>query len=296
MAWIESHQVLERHPKVLDLKDLMGWTLDETIGKLHRFWWWCLDFAPDGQLEKFSHSVIGQSVNLDANMSAQFVQSLITAKWVDSEPCLRVHDWWEYAGRFLQVRYKRQPKMWKRIKALYVPYKQPNRSRPTTGLATTNNHKPNLTRPNLILTNQTNLTEPNEEEEKICDHPSDDRRPVPKTPGKTVPTWEAYSSAYVARWSSAPVRNETVNSILANFVRRIGAVEAPQVAAFYVAHNNPFYVSKRHPVNLLLQDCEGLRTQWATGVKATTSEARNAERKDDARAQIERVKAMMGDQ
>jgi len=67
------------------------------------------------------------------------------------------------------------------------------------------------------------------------------------------------------------------------------------VAAFYLTHNKSFYVQARHPVTLLLRDAEGLRTEWATGVKATTGEARNVERRDDAMAQIQRVKAMMGE-
>lgn len=39
MAWIESHQQLERHPKTHELMGLMGWDLDATIGKRMRGWW-----------------------------------------------------------------------------------------------------------------------------------------------------------------------------------------------------------------------------------------------------------------
>ncbi len=114
------------------------------------------------------------------------------------------------------------------------------------------------------------------------------------TIGKTCGTWDAYASAYHARYGAAPVRNAKVNGTLSRLVDRLGAEEAPQVAAFYLTHNKPFYVSSRHSTDLLLRDAEGLRTEWATGVKSTTSEAKNAERKDDAMEQIKRVKAMMG--
>lgn len=112
---------------------------------------------------------------------------------------------------------------------------------------------------------------------------------------KSSETWESYRTAYELRYGAVPVRNASVNGILSRLVDRLGADVAPAVAAFYVQHNKPFYVEKRHPVNLLLADAEGLHTQWVTGIKATTGEAKNAEKRDDAQAQIARVKAAMGE-
>lgn len=112
-------------------------------------------------------------------------------------------------------------------------------------------------------------------------------------PTKTAQTWDAYSQAYTHRYGASPVRNAKVNGVLSRFVDRLGSEEAPLVAAFYLTHNKPFYVSSRHSTDLLLRDAEGLRTEWVTGVKATTGEARNAERRDDAMEQIKRVTAMM---
>jgi len=84
-----------------------------------------------------------------------------------------------------------------------------------------------------------------------------------------------------------------VNGQLANLVSRLGQ-EAPAVASFYLTHNRPIYVSARHAVDLLLRDCEGLRTQWATGIKATHLEARSAEQGDAVLEQIKRVTARIG--
>ena len=109
---------------------------------------------------------------------------------------------------------------------------------------------------------------------------------------RSAETYESYRAAYHGRYGVNPVRNQKVNSLLCKLVEHLG-VEAPQVAAFYLTHNNPFYVAKRHPVNLLLADAEGLRTQWATNTKATTSEARNAEQKDDINEQVKRVEALL---
>ena len=43
---------------------------------------------------------------------------LIRCKFVDRTPYLRVHDWWEYYGRFLQIKYKNRPEKWQEIKNL----------------------------------------------------------------------------------------------------------------------------------------------------------------------------------
>lgn len=120
------------------------------------------------------------------------------------------------------------------------------------------------------------------------------KRPLKEvTIRKTCGTWDAYASAYHARYGAAPVRNAKVNGTLSRLVDRLGTEEAPQVAAFYLTHNKPFYVSSRHSTDLLLRDAEGLRTEWATGVKATTGEVKNIERLDNVRAQVERVRAQM---
>lgn len=99
--------------------------------------------------------------------------------------------------------------------------------------------------------------------------------------------------AYQTRYQAQPVRNAKVNGQLANLVKRLGGDDAPRVAAFYVMHNDSFYVRKRHPVDLLLRDAEGLRTQWVTQIKATSGEAREAERKDNLREQSKRVEKLL---
>jgi hypothetical protein len=83
--------------------------------------------------------------------------------------------------------------------------------------------------------------------------------------------------------------------MLCRLVDKLGGEKAPLVAAYYVAHNGRFYVEKMHPVNLLLNDAEKLHTEWATNKNMTSGTAKQAERRDDAMAQIARVKAMMGE-
>ncbi len=146
MAWIESHQVLDRHPKVLMLMSLMRWDKPYTIGQLHRFWWWCVDYAEDGDLRRYHADQIGAALDIPAGKEAnKFLESMITTRWIDTEPYLRVHDWWRYIGRFLQVKYKMHPEKWKAIKELYA------NNPPNNGC---NNHIPNLTIPNLTIKKQ----------------------------------------------------------------------------------------------------------------------------------------------
>jgi hypothetical protein len=83
--------------------------------------------------------------------------------------------------------------------------------------------------------------------------------------GANQKTWEAYAKVYAERYGTQPVRNASVNAMIANFVKRLGFEEAPQVIAFFVRSNQPFYVSRLHTVNLALKDAEKLRTEWATG-------------------------------
>lgn len=100
----------------------------------------------------------------------------------------------------------------------------------------------------------------------------------PAEPAPSSTTWQAYADAYEAKYGAVPVRNAAVNGQLAQIVARLGATEAPQVAAFFLGHKNLLYVRAMHPVTLLLRDCEKLRTEWATGQQVTHAQATMADR------------------
>lgn len=87
-------------------------------------------------------------------------------------------------------------------------------------------------------------------------------------------TWAAYSEAYERRYGARPVRNQSVNAKVKQFVQRIGHEESPLVAAFYVDRvSDSFVVRKVHEVGLLLSGAEGYRTQWAAGTAMTGTRA-----------------------
>lgn len=98
--------------------------------------------------------------------------------------------------------------------------------------------------------------------------------------GKSAPVWNAYSAAYLKRYGTEPVRNAKVSSQLSQLVDRLGAELAPQVAAFYVTHNHRYYVESGHTVGPLLKDAEKLCTEFRTGRKVTSVQARQADKTD----------------
>lgn len=105
-------------------------------------------------------------------------------------------------------------------------------------------------------------------------------------------TWDAYKQAYSARYGVDPVRNARVNAQVRDLVKRIGHEEAPDVAAFFVRHNDNFLVRRCHEFGLLLSQAEAMRTQWATGRRVTATQAQQADRTQANRSAAEEAIAM----
>jgi len=143
MAWIESHQALRDHPKVFDLASGMDWPIDLAIGKLHRFWWWCMDYAEDGDLTRHCHDRVGQAVGLSGESCRTFYDLMVQIGWIDTEPYHRVHDWWDWAGMWLRSKYRHQPEKWQTIQAKFATVST------TVSKTLTQTRTPNLTKPNL---------------------------------------------------------------------------------------------------------------------------------------------------
>lgn len=100
---------------------------------------------------------------------------------------------------------------------------------------------------------------------------------------ETGPTWDAYARAFKEVHGQDPVRNATVNTMLRQFVKKIGMKEGPAVASFYVRHNNRWYAQKMHPVQLLNSDAEKIRTIWANEIKRKQWEEKKQKREEEER-------------
>jgi hypothetical protein len=90
-------------------------------------------------------------------------------------------------------------------------------------------------------------------------------------------TWDAYAAAYLDRYRVNPVRNAKVNAQIAQLVARLGAEEAPHVAAYFVTINDQFYLRSLHDFGLLVSKAEAIRTQWITGRQMNGTTARQIE-------------------
>jgi len=96
-------------------------------------------------------------------------------------------------------------------------------------------------------------------------------------PPVPILAWSRYHDAYLLRYAVEPVRNAKANALMQALARRLGK-ESPEVAAYYLTHNGQVYVRSKHALELLVRDCEGLRTEWKRGAQVTHTEARHADR------------------
>ena len=92
-----------------------------------------------------------------------------------------------------------------------------------------------------------------------------------------VQTWRAYAKAYQDRYGVLPVSNAKTRGQIAQFVRLVGKDIAPQLAAYYVTHNNSFFVSRRHDIGLLLTSYQQVLTDMHRGEQMTQVKARQTE-------------------
>lgn len=104
MAWIESNQEVGRHPKTKKLARLLGISAVTAVGHLHFLWWWALDFAQEGLLDKYDEFDIAEACMWEGDEKL-FVDSLVQAGFIDQkESALCIHDWYEYAGILIERR------------------------------------------------------------------------------------------------------------------------------------------------------------------------------------------------
>ncbi len=99
MSWIKSYDTLRQHPKTLRLARLLGVNVRETIGLLHCLWWWCMDYAPDGDLSRYDPDEIAAAV--DWPNGEQLVGALQSSGFLD---CMQLHDWCDYGGKLYSTR------------------------------------------------------------------------------------------------------------------------------------------------------------------------------------------------
>ena len=113
MVWLESHDTLLKHPKLLNLADLLNTDRFKLIGHLHALWWWALaNVGPDGALGNRSARQIAIAAEW-RGPHERFVAALVACGGDTHEygfleqradGAYAIHDWEHYAGKLLQRR------------------------------------------------------------------------------------------------------------------------------------------------------------------------------------------------
>lgn len=129
MAWIESHQELGRHPKTLRAARRLGVSRVAVVGHLHYLWWWCLDYAADGDLSGFTCEEIADAAEWQGDAS-DFVVALGESGFLDQHgDRLTIHDNEDYNGKLRDARDRnrdRQREWRERKKTVTVTSPLPN--------------------------------------------------------------------------------------------------------------------------------------------------------------------------
>lgn len=115
MAWIESHQSLSRHRKTLRAVASLRVDRHKLIGHLHELWWWGLDnLGPDGDLGDLSDREIAEGAGWSKDPEA-FIRAITDAGFIDPvdgvEGGRQLHDWFDYAGKYLTRRAANRERM-----------------------------------------------------------------------------------------------------------------------------------------------------------------------------------------
>lgn len=118
--------------------------------------------------------------------------------------------------------------------------------------------------------------------------------PGPKDPAcKTFKAWANYAVTYRQRYTTWPIWNQRIAGQLSQLVDRVGKDLAPGVAAYFLRMNNQYYVTKGHPVGLMLQDCETIATQMQTGQQMTATRARQMDGTQANMSAADEAKALL---
>ena len=108
-AWIKSYQALRDHPKTRKLARRVG-GVPTAIGYLHCLWWWCIDYAPDGDLTKHDIEDIAIACEWDGEPQ-DIITNLTECGFLENGGGLRVHDWDDYGGALVLQRARNAERM-----------------------------------------------------------------------------------------------------------------------------------------------------------------------------------------
>lgn len=132
MAWLQIHQTLKDHRKLLKAADILEVTPPHMMGILISFWLWALDNTPSGTLDGISSRIIARAAQWEGDPD-QLVEVMKSTEWLDeTDQGLEIHDWYEYAGKLIDQRIAERERSKKRRSASSSSDNRPPDDRRTT--------------------------------------------------------------------------------------------------------------------------------------------------------------------
>jgi hypothetical protein len=115
MAWIAFHgAIIRRLKKFHDFRRMVGWEELAAAGFLGSLWSEVLELRESGDISDWSATYIcNDLLKINTSESEKIVEALIACEWLDrktdkqtGEVKVLIHDWIDYAGKYLQRKYK----------------------------------------------------------------------------------------------------------------------------------------------------------------------------------------------
>lgn len=104
MAFIQVHQSLRDHHKILELAALLDMPEAHVAGHCVFLWLWSLDNAPDGLLPKAERAIESRAGWMGE--PGAFIAAMVTVGMLDRDEDgrLHIHDWDAYTGKLMESR------------------------------------------------------------------------------------------------------------------------------------------------------------------------------------------------
>lgn len=103
--WIKSEASLGADPRLLRLVSLLGVNDTGAVGHLHYFWWWCVTYAPSGDLSGYDAREIALGAHWEGNHDL-FVEAMCQAGFLrgDKTTGYAARDWSRQVGDLITRR------------------------------------------------------------------------------------------------------------------------------------------------------------------------------------------------
>lgn len=108
MAWIELHDTLPDHDKVMSVSEALNLDKDTVVGKLVRLWTWALNHREDGFFKLRDADIIVEVMRYKGKPQ-RLVDALVSSHLLDkTDDGYAIHDWEERVGMLLAKREKKR--------------------------------------------------------------------------------------------------------------------------------------------------------------------------------------------